>query len=73
MEGQFAWWCLQSFFFFFAPKLLQRAATTLLQTVAMSELKRELYIMSMLSRVATNDASVEGMEKSRQWTDGSGS
>lgn len=56
VEGQLAWCCLQSFFFFFwLPSFPLQRAATILQTVAMSELKRELYIMSMSSRVATND------------------
>lgn len=44
-------------FFFWLPTK-PSAAATFLQTVAMSELKHELYIMSMSSRVATNDASM---------------
>lgn len=43
------------FFFFWLPSFPLQRAATILQTVAMSELKRELYIMSMSSRVATND------------------
>jgi hypothetical protein len=66
VEGQFAWCCLQSFFFFFFCNQAS-AAATFLQTAAMSELNRELYIMSMSSIVATNDAPLleavgEGME-----------